>query len=1146
VRASIYIVLAVIFLSATGLMADESKQTLVLQNSDELRVLRTDSGTVWYGYGNVRLKLDSTYVTSDTVIWLREKDVIKFFGQVKAHDSLQNLEAKRISYYHRDSLMIAEDDVVMVNRADSVRTESRFARYDRKEGIVYLEGDPRLYLNYPDQNNLVTVTADYLTFYLKSNQGIARQRVVIAHKDVKATCDSADFYLKERKLYLHGQPYAVQKQSNLKGKEMRISFSGRQIDRINVTDSAQAFFVETPDSIKESLAGSSQLSGKTIDFYFDQNDVRKISATGSARSEYYPAPNDTTGSGENFVSGDSIFVYVKNHQITKAEISGGAEGVYITRSKKTDSTTVSQKNDSLAMTSTAIDTLPPIEQKISDTSRSKTDSGLIADSSLLSTTSFNDSVHYQGRFLEFFNDSRIIRMTGNAVVRREAVILFADKIDYDITKRVLLAVAAVDSSGDSTKIKPLSLKDSNEEIFGSKLAFNIDTKKGLIENANTKYEQMYYGGTDIYKDKERIFYIENGNLTSCDLAEPHFHFSSKKIKVIHNDRVIARPVTLYIETLPVMTIPYYVFPLKRGRHSGILQFKFGNFERGNMFFENVGYYWAASDYWDVTTSFDYRENVGVGVNGSLTYVKRYVYQGGFSGSYEWAEQELVDRTNRSYAWSIKGSHKQTLPYDIGFVAYANFVSDKTYNTYYTTDPYERLNRIMTSRANFNKRFNIGSLALNFEHSDQIDENKRTSKIPSGSFSLTQFNPFGSGKEVDGKLIQRWYNNFYLGYNNSFSITRSQSKLSDSKSYKNFSYLNHNVSLSSRQKLFGYFNVGPTLSAQETWYYVNRSAKTDSLGIIGNRAYRRGAVSAGVSADTKLYGTFSVNQFGLLAIRHVLSPSLSFSWAPDITKNGLVRNYVGVGGGGARRKSMTFGLGQLFQAKIRDGEQEKKLDLLNISSSASYNFEAKGQKLSTLETSFSSSLLKNISLSGSMSHDLYDYTGKLRWWSPRMRSFSISSSFQARGSVADNFTRRNAGETSFQDSLNLYQNQGMVMDSAISGPGGTSWNLNVRYGFGESGLLTGTTVKEHWVEFDIMMNLTPNLQVDYHQRYDFVRHQTISKTIDLHRKLHCWEGHFSWQPEGSIQQFEFRIYVTAIPDIKFEKSKRGIRGALSSW
>lgn len=1128
-------------------MAEENKQTLVLQNSDELQVKRTDSGTVWYGYGNVRLKLDSTLITSDTVIWLREKNVIKFFGQVKAYDSIQDIQAEQISYYHRDSLMIAQGDVVMVNRTDSIRTESQIARYDMKKGVVYLEGDPRLYLNYPDQSNLVVVTADYLTFYTRDNRGEARRQVVIVHKDVRATCDSADFDLKERKLYLHGRPYAVQKQSNLKGKEMQIGFGGRQIDRINVTDSAQAFFVETPDSAAGGLSGNSQLSGKTIDFYFDQNDVRKISAMGAARSEYYPAPDDTTGSGQNFVSGDSIFVYIKNHQITKAEISGGAEGIYITRAKKPADTTTSRKNDSLAVVSSAAATAqPPVEPIALDTFQIRADSGLIVDSSLKEIRPFNDSVHYQGQFLEFFNDSRIIRMTGSAVVRREEVILTADQIDYDIEKRIMLAVAAVDSSGDSVKVKPLSLKDANEEVFGSKLAFNVDTKKGLIENANTRYEQMYYGGSDIYKDQERVFYIEDGELTTCDLAEPHFHFSSKRMKVIHNDRVIARPVTMYIETLPIMTIPYYVFPLKRGRHSGILPFKFGNFERGNMFVENVGYYWAASDYWDITGSLDYRENVGIGVNGSFAYLKRYAYRGGVSGSYEWAKREYINATDRSYAWTINGSHQQTLPYDISFGAYANFVSNKAYNTYYTTDPYERLNRIMTSRANFNKRFSIGSLALNFEHTDRLDENKRDSRIPSGSFSLTQFNPFGTGREIDGKLVQKWYNTLYFGYSNNFSITRSQSKLSDgTERYKDFAYLNHSTSLSSRQKLFGYFNVGPSLSAQETWYYVNRSAKTDSLGILGDRLYRRGSVSAGVGADTKLYGTFPVNRFGLVALRHVLTPSMSFTWAPDVTKNNLVRNYVGVGGGGARQKSMSFGLSQLFQAKIRDGENEKKLDLLSMSSGTSYNFEATGQKFSALGTSFSSSLLKNISLNGGMVHDLYDRTGKLRWWSPRMESFSVSSSFQARGSVADDFIRRNVGSTSLQDSLSAYPGQGVTPDSATSGSGGTSWNLSVRYGFGESQLLTGTPVKEHWIEFNIMLNLTPNWQVDYYQRYDFVRHETISKTIDLHRKLHCWEGHFSWTPEGSLQQFEFRLYVTAIPDLKFEKSNRGIMGVLPS-
>ena len=204
----------------------------------------------------------------------------------------------------------------------------------------------------------------------------------------------------------------------------------------------------------------------------------------------------------------------------------------------------------------------------------------------------------------------------------------------------------------------------------------------------------------------------------------------------------------------------------------------------------------------------------------------------------------------------------------------------------------------------------------------------------------------------------------------------------------------------------------------------------------------------------------------------MTPSLSYSWSPAITKNNAVRTYVGIGGGGDRQQTLGFGLQNLLQAKVGDGEKVKKLDMLRVSSSLSYNFEATGQKFSTLGTQLSSSLLRNVNISGDMRHTLYDQQNKLLWRHPRLQSFSISTSFQAKGSVGDNFSRAGLDENA-RDTLPGSTGVSPLMpgpapgESTEGGSGSeSSWNLSVSHYFSESGLSTSAMSKTHWVRFTI--------------------------------------------------------------------------------
>src|SRR5205823_10786915 len=101
--------------------------------------------------------------------------------------------------------------------------------------------------------------------------------------------------------------------------------------------------------------------------------------------------------------------------------------------------------------------------------------------------------------------------------------------------------------------------------------------------------------------------VRGATYTTCNLDEPHYSFRAGRMKIYLKDKIIARPVVFYIENVPVLALPFYVFPIRPDRHSGLLfpQFQFGVTSQGGQFVRNAGYYWAPNEYMDATLSGDY-------------------------------------------------------------------------------------------------------------------------------------------------------------------------------------------------------------------------------------------------------------------------------------------------------------------------------------------------------------------------------------------------------------------------------------------------------------------------------------------------------------------------------------------------------------
>lgn len=708
-------------------------------------------------------------------------------------------------------------------------------------------------------------------------------------------------------------------------------------------------------------------------------------------------------------------------------------------------------------------------------------------------------------------------------MRQKGIQLNADRIDYDLNTKIVYARSRFDST--EMKYYPLTLREGTEVIEGSRLVYNIDEQRGKIARSKTQVEQAYYSSDVLRKEEKDEFLVHDGRYTTCELEEPHFHFSSSQMKVINDDRVIAKPVVLYIETVPVFALPYMVFSIKKDRHSGFTPIQVGNFERGQRFVNNLGYFWALSDYWDLRTTLNVSERIGLTFNAGARYAVRYKLSGSINGS--WSRETTfsgVQRGRRNRG-QLTFSHNHQVDPTITIAGSGTFVSDRTYFTETSTNIDERLNRQLRSQFSGSKRWESAALSVAVDQTKDIDRDSHSERLPTIRFSRPSRPLFGSPTDAASR---RWYHEIYASYDNSFTNFQSKSLLLGLPTRRKYATLNQNASLRAPLKVAGAVTVSPSLNLTDSWYYLPVSDQAISTGLATNSLHSRQTWSSSVSLSTNLYGTVAPNILAITGLRHIMSPSASFTYRPDIKRNEDYARFTGVGGVGGRSKNVSFGLSNQFQMKYQRGDREVKANLLNLDFSASYDFVRAQRRWSDLQTSLRIPTVPRVTMQINMTHDLYNPAdGSLRWWSPYLRNVSITSAYS--GGLRVPVGRRPSDDhtpNGFYAAGDLKQ-----------------LNYGFSYSYSESRTDGRTTSITHWVRFSLSFAPTANWNISYGQNYDIRRKESTSKEILVTRNLHCWEGQFRWIPDGSLAGYYFRINVKQLPVIKLEKSESGIRDAL---
>ena len=773
--------------------------------------------------------------------------------------------------------------------------------------------------------------------------------------------------------------------------------------------------------------------------------------------------------------------------------------------------------------------------------------------------------------------TRKMRIYGKGEIKYKQTDLKGGQIFVDYNSSELEAYGVPDSTGKKFKDTPV-LKDGNQSYEGQKMRYNFKTQQGFISAASSKEKDTRYEGEKVKKVDKETFFIENGIFTTCDEKDPHTYFSAEEMKVITNDKIIAKWVFMYIAGIPLpIPLPMAVIPNQTGRRSGIIIPGYGNDINRGLYLSHLGYYFALSDYYDLALSSDLYSRGGYGLKGRIRYNKRYDFSGEFNAGFS----NISTNSGTSREWNLSLSHNQKLDPTSSLVAQMQFRS-QSYNTYNTYNYNDLMQQQVFSSATFSKIFEDfgASMSVSYNRSQNMKDGTYSENLPSVDFSKQLFYPFKS-KSKGGIINTKWYE--LIGVNYSANFENQRVKSADSLAVH--AGLRHNLALNFSTKV-GYFSLTPSVNYVERWYnkrLEKAEVPYDSAGTTKYRIVDREInefnfvrnFSLSLSTSTKLYGILPANGFlGIEAFRHTITPMISYNYTPDfssdrwgyygtlITHDGKKIRYdkfsneVYGGAGSGESQSISFGIGNIFELKTAKDptdttSQSNKIQLLNFSVSSGYNFARDSIKLSDMNASFRTQVSDLLDFSGSANYTFYDidrYGNSINKYlsSAGKGLFRITNfNFTISTNLSPEKLRPSAGGQQQLQPVNTGDmsrqiNKGLDMinpNAETSADYSIPWNLGFSFNYNSNMRNPAYQTKTASMMANFSMNLTKKWKFTIYGNYDFETKQVSAPQVTVNRDLHCWEMNLTWRPLGLYRGFYFIIRMKApeFQDIKIEKT-----------
>ena len=612
-----------------------------------------------------------------------------------------------------------------------------------------------------------------------------------------------------------------------------------------------------------------------------------------------------------------------------------------------------------------------------------------------------------------FTAGGFAHLYGQSKVNYEKIELTSEVITMNMDSSTVYARGVVDSMGVESGLPVF--KDGDTPYESKEMRYNFKSKKGFINSIVTQQGEGYVVSKEAKKGANDEIYMRSGQYTTCDDHDhPHFYLKLSRAKVRPKKNAVFGPAQLVVEDVPLpIAIPFGFFPFNSSYSSGFIMPTFGDEMNRGFYLRDGGYYFAINDNVDLKVLGEVFTKGSWGLSTQSNYAKRYKYSGSFNASYlvtKTGEKNMPDymvTKDFKFSWSHRQDPKASP--NSTFSANVNFATSSydRRNLSSLYNPQQYANNTKASSVSYSRTF--PSIGLNLSSTFNITQNTRDSSLsvtlPDLNISLNRLYPF-KRKKAAGE--ERWYEKIAVQYTGRLtnSISTKDNLILKQGLSKWNNGMQHNIPVSATFTLFKYLNVVPSFNYTERWYTrkvmqnfepVANAVVRDTVSGF-NRVYN---YNLSLQMNTKLYGFFKPwKMFGdkVQMIRHVFTPSVSFSYAPDFGQsrygyydtytytdtNGEVRiveysPYQGMAfgvPGKGMQKSFNFSIDNNVEMKVKSDKDTtgvKKISLIDqLSANMSYNAAAKTRPWSDLSMNLRLKLTKSYTFNMNASFATYAY------------------------------------------------------------------------------------------------------------------------------------------------------------------------------
>jgi lipopolysaccharide assembly outer membrane protein LptD (OstA) len=1083
------------------------------------------------------MKHKSTKNVNNNVI---KKVCVLFFllGFVYSQDKIELKQADSLSSKEINQQTITTLDGNIIFRKETMLLYGDTAIQSSQNNILKLFSNVKII----DEDK--TIFCDSLTYNADIDTIKMFGNIRINNSDQTITADNGEIHNDDSKIILRNNVRIINNEQKVKGEIIELSFKNQKIESLQVLQNGTIFSAnygyEKIDENKNAVEKVDILKGKLINVKMNDNVISEIELIGMASSLIH-LYEDSLYQGTNEISGDKITLRLKNNNATNLESEGGVIGQF-----NPSATNISQ-----------------------------------------------EKVDYKGRRVEFDTNRQQSKMFGEANIYQEGMDLTAAQINIDWNSNILEAFDK-NPFNDDEYLQPTLVENGREPVSGKSMIYNIKDRKGKVLAGSTKVQNNMYMGKQITTVTDSTFYIEDCIFTSCDPSK--FYLGSKQVKIIYGDKVIAKPLNIVIGGVPIFGIPMAIFPhTNKERRSGWIMPSFGSSENRGNYLDGLGYYFAPNDYFGSENSLIFADRQGIILKSKNQYKNRYKFSGNFnfevrkhlnSNEQDIAKLNESNKTDFSLNWN----HNQILRKDQSFRSNVSYYSNGEYNRETSIDPLKRLNQQAISNATYSKRWKNKNLSLSVNVSNKQDlmsKNKvnsnsifyqnptslnstiteNNSTLPSINFRIGRKNLFKNSNNLFLSGVQWNYSSRIL--NNSKNFYRAEEIMDDESityqweknengdvitSNETNTMFKNNFSINAPFTLFDYIAVNPNININSDFVSRFRQVSLNADDEVEfneiEKFKNRTTGNLSLSMTTKIYGILPIRIGNISSVRHVMTPSITYSYSPNYLNNNSYfqefnEEYYDYFSGSLigstprnSNKKINFSLGNVFQAKYSDGDNEEKINLFSWKINTGYNLNSEEFKLSNLNSSIRSNLKSGTNIDLNLTHDFYEYDSennirldKLNTM-PRLTGIRLSTNFTLKGKQSDN-----------KNNTNLSKETAAFINDLSS----NNWQSRLGISYAVNKINPDNKIENFWLNSNTSINVTSNWKLNYNARFNLIDKNIVRHNLTLYREIDCWELFVDWTPNGYAKGLYFRLNLKSdiLRDLKVEQ-KTGIYTTRSSF